>query len=137
MNATLLYRIASVVLVLFAAGHTFGFLRFKPPSAEGAAVRDAMNNVTFQVGGRNYTYGGFYQGFGLSISTYLLFTAYLAWYLGALAARNPAAVGGLGWAFCALQLANVVLGWLYFAPVTAVFAAAVALCTAWAAWLVR
>jgi len=43
MKAVTLYRIASVLLVLFAAGHTFGFLKFKPSSAEGLAVRDAMN----------------------------------------------------------------------------------------------
>jgi len=28
MSATVLYRIAAVLLVLFAAGHTLGFLRF-------------------------------------------------------------------------------------------------------------
>src|SRR5260370_1038563 len=48
MKATLLYRIASVLFILFAAGHTFGFLSFKPASPEGLAVRDAMNNVHFQ-----------------------------------------------------------------------------------------
>jgi hypothetical protein len=45
MNATLLYRIASVLLLLFALGHTVGFLKFKPPTAEGVAVRDAITNV--------------------------------------------------------------------------------------------
>jgi len=30
IKATLLYRIASVLLLLIAAGHTFGFLRFRP-----------------------------------------------------------------------------------------------------------
>jgi hypothetical protein len=136
MSATLLYRIAAGVLVLFAAGHTFGFLRFKPPTREGAAVRASMDEVSFPVGGRNYTYGGFYRGFGLSISAYLLFTAYLAWHLGALTVKAPSAIGGLGWVFCALQLANAILGWLYFAPVTVVFSAVVVICTAWAAWLV-
>jgi len=63
MRATLLYRIASVLLLLFALGHTVGFLKFKPPTAEGVAVRDAMTNVHFQVSGRDYTYGGFYRGF--------------------------------------------------------------------------
>ena len=29
MTATLLYRIAAVVLIFFAAGHTVGFLKFK------------------------------------------------------------------------------------------------------------
>jgi hypothetical protein len=93
MKATLLYRIASVLLILFAVGHTIGFLKFKPPTAEGLAVHDAMNKVHFQVRGKNYSYGGFYVGFGLFNSVYLLFSALLAWHLGSLAARNPQAIG--------------------------------------------
>ena len=67
MTATLLYRIAAVVLLLFAAGHTFGFLKFQPPTPEGVAVRDAMDNVQFKLGSRSYTYGDFYRGFGLFV----------------------------------------------------------------------
>ena len=51
MNATILYRIAAVLLILFAVGHTLGFLSFKPASAEGQAVRDAMNSVRFDFNG--------------------------------------------------------------------------------------
>jgi hypothetical protein len=40
MSGSSLYRTASVVFLLFAAGHTFGFLSFTPPTAEGIAVRD-------------------------------------------------------------------------------------------------
>jgi hypothetical protein len=69
MKATLPYRIASVLFVLFAAGHTFGFLNFKPPTAEGLAVRDAMNNVHY---GANLSYGGFFVGFGLCVTVYML-----------------------------------------------------------------
>jgi len=60
MSATLLYRSAAVLLVLFAVGHVLGFMSFKPPSAEGIAVRDAMNNVHFEFKGSNYSYGNFY-----------------------------------------------------------------------------
>ncbi len=137
MSATVLYRIAAIVLILFAAGHTAGFLTFKPPSAEGIAVRDAMNDVHFAVGGKAYTYGGFYKGFGLTITVYLLFSALLAWHLGGLAAAHPEAIGILGWAFFAVQIASLVLTWVYFFPVPAVFAGVVALCTGWAAVLAR
>jgi hypothetical protein len=68
LNATLLYRIAAVALALFAAGHTLGFLAFKPPTHEGLAVRDAMNQVRFEFRGAIYSSGGFYTGFGLTIS---------------------------------------------------------------------
>jgi hypothetical protein len=137
MNATLLYRIAAIVLVLFAAGHTMGFLSFKPSTVEGAAVRDAMKNVRFQVGSKAFTYGGFYRGFGLFITAYLLFSAFLAWHLGTLAAADPQAIGALGWAFCAVQAVCLVLSWLYFFPITAVFSMLVVLPLALAAWMVK
>ena len=135
MKAVTLYRIASVLLVLFAAGHTFGFLKFKPSSAEGLAVRDAMNNVHFQVGGSTFTYGGFYTGFGLYITLYLLFSAFLAWHLGTIASNSPQAIGALGWVFCAVQVVSLILSWKYFSAAPAVFSAAVAICLGWAAWL--
>lgn len=137
MNATLLYRIASVLLLVFAVGHTVGFLKFTPPTPEGVAVRDAMNNVHFQLRSAQFSYGGFYQGFGLFATIYLLFAAFLAWYLSGLAARAPQAVGSLGWMFFVLQLASLVLSWIYFLPPPAVLSALIAICTGWAAWLVR
>src|ERR1700730_14596527 len=88
MNATVLYRIVSVLLVLFAAGHTAGVLRVKPPTPGAVAVRDAMSSVHFPVGGSQFTYRGFYDGFGLFVTAYLLFSAFLAWYLGDLARSN-------------------------------------------------
>ena len=136
MNATAFYRIASVLLILFAAGHTFGFLSFKPPSPEALAVRDSMNNVHFQVRESSFSYGGFYKGFGLYVTAYLLFSAFLAWHLGALARSNPQAIGALGWAFCAVQVASLVLSWIYFSAAPAAFSAVVAACLGWAAWLV-
>lgn len=137
MTATWLYRIAAVVLLLFAAGHTFGFLNFKPPTPEGIAVRDAMDNVRFTLGSRSYTYGDFYRGFGLFCTAYLLFAAFLAWHLGSLARSSPQAIGLLGWIFFALQLAGIALSWKYFIPPPIIFSAVLAILTGWAAWLTR
>jgi hypothetical protein len=128
MLAKWLYRIAAIVLVLFAAGHTFGFLNFKPSTDAGLAVREAMHSVPLMPG-RSYTYEGFYKGFGLFITAEMLFAAFVAWHLGAHSG------GALGWALAALQLASLVLSVVYFAPVTWIFSAVVLVCTAWAAWL--
>lgn len=137
MKATALYRIAAVLLFLFAVGHTFGFLNFTPPSSEARAVRDAMKGVHFRIGGASYSYGGFYTGFGLFVTVYLLFSAFLAWHLGGLARSNPQAVGALGWVFCAVQVASLALSYVYFSMAPAVLSALVAVCVGWAAWLVR
>ncbi len=137
MNATLLFRIASVLLLLFALGHTVGFLKFVPPTSEGIAVRDSMNRVHFQVRGRDYSYGGFYRGFGLFNSVFLLFVALLAWHLGTLAAVDAHAIGPLSWALCLLMLVTLVLCWAYFNFVAVTFSAVLVVCLAWASWLVR
>lgn len=137
MKATTLYRIAAVLLILFAVGHTFGFLNFTPPSSEARAVREAMKGVHFQIGGARYSYAGFYTGFGLFVTVYLLFSAFLAWHLGGLARSNPQAVGALGWVFCAVQGASFGLSWIYFSVAPALLSAFVTVCVGWAAWLVR
>lgn len=137
MKPTLLYRIAAVLYVLFAAAHTAGFLRFVPPTAEGVAVRDAMFNVHFALHGGTFSYGGFYNGFGLSVSIYMLFVAFLAWHLGSLARRDPSAIGALGIVFCAMQVAQLVICLVYFFTAPIVFETLIALMLALAAWGVR
>ena len=137
MSATVLYRIASVLLVLFAIGHTVGFVKFKPSTPEGVAVLEAMNNVHFPVKSAQFTYGQFYNGFGFFATAYLLFAAYLAWFLGNLASRNPEAIGSLAWAFVALQVTSMVLSWKYFLAPPVVFSGLLALCTGWAALLLQ
>src|SRR5258708_21633349 len=137
MNATLLYRIAAVVFVLFAIGHTYGFLTMRPPSAEGRAVYDAMNTVRFDLGGRSFTYGGFYRGFGLSCTASLILSAFLCWHLGTLARSAPAAIGVLGWVFFAVQVVGVVLSFLYFGVPPVVLSAVVAAIVGVAAFLAR
>jgi hypothetical protein len=137
MSARLLYRIAAVLLILFAAGHTVGFLKFKPPTADGVAVRDAMNQVHFQVRGRDYTYGGFYTGFGLFNSAFLVFAALLAWHLGNLAASSPQAIGAVGWWLCLVMAASLALCWAYFNMIAVAFSAVLAFDLGWAACLAR
>ena len=137
MNATLLYRISAVLLVLFATGHTLGFLTFKPSSVEGMAVREMMNSVTFDFKGRPYSYGNFYRGFGLFVTAYLIFSAFLAWYLSNAVVRAPEDIVSLAWALVAVQLVCLVLSVRYFFLVPALLSGIICLCLAWAAWLVR
>jgi hypothetical protein len=137
MNARALYRIAAIALVVFALGHTAGFLTFRPPTAEAAAVRHAMDRVRFSVGGADLSYGGFYRGFGLFVTLYLLWTAFLCWNLGTLSARAPAATGALAWSLFAVQLGSLALSLIYFSAPPAVFSALVAACLGAAAWRQR
>jgi hypothetical protein len=135
VTATLLYRIAAALLLLFAAGHTFGFLTFRPSSPEGLAVYHSMSSVKFEFNGSSISYAKFYNGFGLTVTAYLLFSAFLAWHLGTLAAVQPQAIGSLSWAFALVQLACFALSVLYLFIVPVIFSGVVFASLAWAAWL--
>ncbi|MGH9396058.1 MAG: LIC_13387 family protein [Terriglobia bacterium] len=137
MKPTLLYRIASIVFILIAVTHTIELLNPKQPSPAVAAVRAAMDSVHFQSAGASLSYGEMYIGFGLFVTAYLLFSAFLAWHLGGLAQNNPQAIGALGWAFFAVEIACLVLAWIYFFVGPVVASALVAVCLGWAAWLIR
>jgi len=136
MKPTLFYRIASGLLILFAVSHTMGLFS-KPPSTEASVARAAMNDVHFQLMGADCTYGQFFIGFGLLFTAYLLFSAFVALYLGSLARNNPKAIGGLGWAFFLVQVATLALSWIYFFVAPVAVSALVTVCSGWAAWLVK
>jgi hypothetical protein len=69
------------------------------------------------------------------VTVYLLFSAFLAWHLGNVARTNPQAIGALGWAFFAVQVAILVLSSIYFFTAPIVFSGLVAACAGAAAWL--
>jgi len=119
MSATLFYRIAAGLLIFFALAHTAGMVSSKSSSPEVALVRHAMKDVHFQNMGSTNSFYGYYLGFGLSLSAYLLFAAFTAWHLGGLAKRNPAAIGGLGWGLFAVQAVLFVICcvWFFAAPI--------------------
>jgi hypothetical protein len=137
MKAAWPFRIAAILLVLSAAGHTYGFLNFKPPTAEGLAVLDSMQRVRFEADGASFTYGGFYTGFGLFVTVYMLFSAFLSWHLSRLSTTDPKAIGSLAWAFCAVGVASFVLGLIYFPVVPAASFGLVALSQGWGAATLR
>ncbi|HEY7292090.1 MAG TPA: hypothetical protein VH583_19800 [Vicinamibacterales bacterium] len=134
MKTATLYRAAAILFVLFAAGHTVGFLEFRPNSPEGLAVRDAMNSVHFSVRGAEFSYGGFYVGFGLFVTAYLLFSAVLAWQLGTLARSRTPGLDGIAWSFFAVQIASLILSWVFFSAPPGIFSGLVAVCLGIAAW---
>ena len=125
-GAKLFYRIAAVLFLLFAAGHTAGFLTFRPKEADALAVLDGMNNVHFAVGSTTVTWAGFYTGFGLFVSVCMLLSVCVAWRLSNSTDAEAAMARTLAWALFAVQLANTGLCARYFGPVQVVFAAACA-----------
>ena len=133
MSPRLTLRIAAAVLLLFAVGHTVGFLAFQPSTAEGLAVLHAMNTVPLPEGGATYTYGDFYRGFGLFITVFQLFTAWLTWMLAQWSSENPKPVRTVAWGLCTVQVVSFALALKYFSPAPAVLSAITAILFAVAA----
>jgi hypothetical protein len=133
VKARILYRISAVLLVLFAAGHTFGFRQTNP--AWGAdAVVGLMRSAHFDAEGFNRSYWDFFSAFGLFFSVFLLFAAVLAWVLGALPAEILTRVRSIAWALAICFVAITALNWIYAFTIPIVFSTLTTLCLIAAAW---
>jgi hypothetical protein len=97
-----------MISILFVAGHTYGFLKFRAPNDAGQRVWSEMNSVNFTVGGSTFSYGGFYLGFGLIISATVLFLAALMWWMGNRSRDGVDGLRALTWMLVALEA--VILG---------------------------
>ena len=134
MKARILYRISSVLLLLFAAGHTFGFRQNNPAWGAGA-VLGLMRSVRFEAQGFTRTYWDFFSAFGLFLSVFLLFAAILAWQLGRLPAETLARVRSIAWALALCFAAITVVSWRYAFTTPIVFSIVITVCLTGAAWL--
>jgi len=134
MNASLFYRISSVLLVLFALGHTIGF-RQVDPRWNADTVVNSMRSVSFEVQGFNRSYWDFFTGFGVFVSVFLLFAAVLSWRFGSMTPERLAAIPVERWSFALCFVLIAALTWRYFFLAPGVFSTLVALGLVGAAWL--
>lgn len=134
MRPSILYRIASVLLVLFAVGHTVGFRQIDPTWKGVDAVVASMQAVHFDVQGFDRTYYAFYAGFGLFVTVLLLLSALLAWQLGGLSKEILAGMALLRWGFALSYAVVTFLSWKYFFVIPIVFSAVITLCLLAASW---
>jgi hypothetical protein len=134
MRASMFYRIAAVLLLLFAVGHTLGF-RQSDPRWGVDALLVAMQSIHFEVQGFNRTYWDLFVAAGLSVGVFYLFAAILAWQLGGLPAATLARLRGTVWAFalCFAVITVVSCRYLFILPIA--FSIVITLCLAAAAWL--
>jgi hypothetical protein len=133
MKASLFYRIAAVLLVLFAAGHTIGF-RQSDPEWGVDALLSSMRSIHFDMQGFDRTYWDLFLAAGFSVGVFYLFAAILAWQLGGLPTATLALMRGTTWAFalCFAAISVVSLRYLFIIPI--VFSIVITLCLTAAAW---
>src|SRR5215467_14836374 len=89
MKASVFYRIAAILLLLFAVAHTLGF-RQSDPQWGVDALLGSMRSIHFDVQGSHRTYWDLFVAAGFSVGVFYLFAAILAWQLGGLPADTLA-----------------------------------------------
>ena len=134
MKASMFYRIAAVLLVLFAIGHTLGF-RQSDPKWGVDALLGSMRSTHFDVLGFNRTLWDFFVAAGFSVGVLYLFAAILAWQLGGLPAATRALMRGTAWAFALCFAAIAVVSWRHLFIIPIAFSTLITLCLTAAAWL--
>ena len=134
MKASPFYRIASVLLVLFAVGHTLGF-RQNNPAWGAEAVLVLMRSVHFDALGFNRTYWDFFSAFGFFFSVFLVFAGVLSWQLSSLPAETLARIRGVAWALAICFVAVTALSWRFAFTIPIVFSTLITMCLIAAAWL--
>ena len=136
MRASILYRISSVLILLFAIGHMFGFRQTDPTWGVDQALA-ALKQTTFIVQGFHRTYYAFYVGAGLFVAVFMVFTAVVAWELGRLPASTLAQLPWLRWGLALCYAGALLLSLRYLFLVPVVFSALIFLCLAAAAATAR
>jgi len=129
-------RIASVVSVLYAAGHSSGFPWMAPDGAENAALIEHLKGYRFDMMGSSRTVWDFHIGFGLIVSLDLLVQAVLLWFLADLAkGTGPAGAARLRPLLATIAVAflgNAILVGRYFFVVPLLMAVITVVCLGWA-----
>ena len=136
-TARILLYTSAVLMLVFAAGHTFGFLAFHASTPEGQATWAAMCSAAIDPKLPHATYGRFYVGFGLFVTVFFLFEAWLALFAARLTLREPSTSRSLAAALALAQLACLLLSLRYFSTPPVIFSTITLVLFAWAAWSLR
>lgn len=120
MTTTLLLRIASIIQLVFAAGHTMGGLENWSPMGDNPVLR-SMTDVHFDTMGVNRSYLDFFLGFGWSISVLMLMEAVLLWQLASLAKTETQRLCPIIAAIALATAGTGVIAWRFILPVPALF----------------
>ncbi|HKN68893.1 MAG TPA: hypothetical protein VJW73_21560 [Gemmatimonadaceae bacterium] len=134
MRASRLYRIAAVLLLLFAVSHTFGF-RLSDPTWGIDALLNSMRSIRFDVQGFHRTYWDFFVGAGFTVGVLYLFAAILAWQLSGLPIATLVLMRRALWAFAVAFAAITIVSWRYLFVIPVVFSIVITICLTAAAWL--
>jgi len=137
MKPTILLRIASILSLLFCAGHSSGMPWFPAETAEATALVEKIRTYRFEIMGVNRSFWDFHVGFGLIISIDLLVQAVVLWILATMAKNEAARIRPLIAPFALAAAAHTILDLRYFFAIPAISATLIAVCLGLAFALAR
>ena len=122
MSSTLFLRIASIVSLLFAAGHTMGGTQSWSPPGRTEVLR-AMRSFRFDAEGARRSYHHLDLGSEFfTISVYMLLQAVLLWQVATIARSEPCPrVRPLIASFFLASLASAFVSWRFIFAIPVVF----------------
>ena len=128
------FRVAAVLLLLFCAGHTAGgMLAQKSMGGASDVVFAQMKAVHFACNGSDCTWYGFWYGFGMTVSVFLLLSAVIAWQLDRVPPTAWKSTAVIAWALIAAHAANTVLSLKFFFMAPTIFSLCVTALLIWGA----
>ena len=137
MNVSTIYRVVTVLLVLFALGHTLGFNRVDPSWGVSGPIA-ALQTTRFTAQGTpGRTYWGFYLGFGYFCSALMFFAAALAWQLSRLPSETLSRLQFIEWTFAITFVVTTVVTWKFFFTAPMVFSTLITIGLFAGAWRAR
>ncbi|UJR84749.1 LIC_13387 family protein [Sandaracinus amylolyticus] len=129
LTTTLFLRIAAVLTVLYALGHSSGYPWTPALGPDEAAMIQQMQTLRFEAEGASRTYWDFYVGFGVIISAMMITLGVVLWQLGALARQDTTRVRPIAATIALSFVINAVLSQLYFFALPTMFAVAIVVTT--------
>jgi hypothetical protein len=100
-------------------------LRQKSLGPASDAVFSAMKSVQFTFNGATCTWYGFWFGFGLTASIFLLLSAVIAWQLDCADGASWKLLQPIAWALVVAHVANTALSFAYFFVAPGLFGVAI------------
>ena len=130
MKPTLFLRIASVLALIFCAGHTVGAVFSKPAPGVETFVVQTMKSNSFDAMGSVRTFWDFNLGYGLILSVVLFAHSLLFWQLGSLVKVDGARLRPIFALLCLEFAVQSPIAGRYFFLGPAICSAVIALCLA-------
>jgi len=127
VKPSILYRIASILILLLALGHLLGF-RQSDPAWHADTLIATMHSLHFNIQGFDRTYWDLFIAAGFVVGILYIFLGILTWQLGSLSAESLTRLRLTRWALALAFAANTFISWQHLFVIPIIFSAVITIC---------